>query len=260
LERSARTAKELLELIKLSVREHSYPSELSGGAKQKTGLARALASGSNLLFLDEPLGSLDAKVRDELRYEIRDLVRDLELTAIHITHDQEEAMSIADKVIVMKAGRLIEIASPYELYTNPKSLFVANFVGEANFLEGMVTKSWKDGCLVETENIQLETSDKLRKEGEKVVVAIRPEYVSMEKKDNNSEGFTGYVENQDFEGSTIRYEVILKEHQPFIVRLPQIPRSTAFKIGDEVSLHILPHHILVYPPPEIGLQKELALE
>jgi putative spermidine/putrescine transport system ATP-binding protein len=223
-------------------------------------LARALASGSDLLFLDEPLSSLDAKVRTELRYEIRNLVRDLELTAIHITHDQEEAMSVADRVAVMKGGRLIEIRPPNELYAKPESLFVANFVGEANFLEGTVVKASRDSCFVDSQGLLLESTDASEKEGEKVIIAIRPELVSMDKNLGPTEGFEGHIETQDFEGSTVRYGVILAQHEPFVVRLPQVSGITAFNVGDEVLLRVLPRNVLVYPYPKLGLQKELSLE
>ncbi len=258
--RAIRTGRELIELIGLSVREHSYPRELSGGARQKIGLARALASGSDLLFLDEPLGSLDAKVRTELRYEIRNLVRDLGLTAIHITHDQEEAMSVADRVAVMKGGRLVELSPPYELYNRPKSLFVANFVGEANFLEGIVVKESGDICIVDSQGLLVESADTSKQEGEKVVVAIRPELVAMGRSSGSTGGFRGHIETQDFEGSTVRYEVVIPEHDPFIVRLPQVSGITAFNVGDEVTLTVMPRNALLYSYPELGLQKELSLE
>jgi len=259
-ERTVRTVQELLELIRLSVREHAYPRELSGGARQKIGVARALASGSDLLFLDEPLGSLDAKVRAELRYEIRNLIHDLGLTGIHITHDQEEAMSIADRVAVMKAGRLVEIDQPSILYVNPRTLFVANFVGEANFLEGTIVKVSKDSCSVDSQRLSFESADTSKKEGEKVVVAIRPDFVFMKKGTSSGEGFTGYVENEDFEGNTIRYEITIPDHRQFTVRVPQLPGGFICNVGDEVSLRVLPENVLLYTYPEEGLQKELALE
>lgn len=259
-DRAAKVARELFELIRLSVREREYPTSLSGGARQKIGIARALASGSDLLFLDEPLGSLDAKVRTELRYEIQNIIRDLGLTAIHITHDQEEAMSIADRIAVMKSGRIVEIDEPSKLYSNPETLFVSNFVGEANFLEGIVTKVTDDKCLVDSQGLPIFSYDKSKNEGEKVVVAIRPDFVSMEKSMNSGEGFVGYIENQDFEGSTIRYEVVLEDHRLFTARLPQILGGLAFNTGDKVNLYVKPEHVLIYTYPEAGLQKELALE
>ncbi|MEM2094616.1 MAG: ABC transporter ATP-binding protein [Candidatus Bathyarchaeia archaeon] len=258
--RLVRTARELLELIRLRVRERSYPRELSGGARQKVGLARALASVPDLLFLDEPLGSLDAKVRAELRYEIRNLVKDLGLTAIHITHDQEEAMSIADRVAVMKGGRLVGIGPPHEIYTKPENLFVANFVGEANFFEGRVVKTCENFCIVDCGGLLLESLDTSKKEGDRVVVAIRPEFLSMEKKRDTESGFIGHVARLDFEGSTIRYEVLVAELNKFVIRLPQIRGVTMFNLGDEVVVNTLPENVLVYPYPELGLERELALE
>src|SRR4030043_1649898 len=131
---------EVLELVKLSERVTAYPSELSGGMMQRIGVARALAAGAKTLLLDEPLGQLDAKVRNDIRYEIRRMAKDLKLTAIHVTHDQSEAMSISDRIAVMKKGKIVQVGTPQELYMSPNCLFVAHFIGESNFLEGEVTK------------------------------------------------------------------------------------------------------------------------
>ena len=125
---------EVLELVKLNERLNAYPSELSGGMMQRVAVARALAAGAKTLLLDEPLGQLDAKVRNEIRYEIRRMAKDLKLTAIHVTHDQAEAMSISDRIAVMKKGKIVQIGSPQDLYIKPNSLFVAHFIGESNFL------------------------------------------------------------------------------------------------------------------------------
>src|SRR4030043_862891 len=132
---------EVLELVKLHERLDAYPNGLSGGMMQRIAVARALAAGAKILLLDEPLGQLDAKVRNEIRYEIRKMAKDLNLTAIHVTHDQAEAMSISDRIAVMKKGKIIQIGSPQELYMHPNSLFVAHFIGESNFLEGYITKT-----------------------------------------------------------------------------------------------------------------------
>src|SRR5512137_1195167 len=139
---------EVLELVKLNERLNAYPSELSGGMMQRIAVARALAAGAKTLLLDEPLGQLDAKVRNEIRYEIRRMAKDLKLTAIHVTHDQAEAMSISDRIAVMKKGKIVQIGSPQELYMHPNSLFVAHFIGESNFLEGYITQA-NDICEVE---------------------------------------------------------------------------------------------------------------
>lgn len=259
-DRTRRTAMELLDLIKLTSRVGNYPNELSGGARQKTGVARALTSGSNLIFFDEPLGALDAKVRAKLRYEIRNLVRDLGLTAIHITHDQEEALSIADRVVVMKSGRFVEIGTPHELYSRPRTIFGANFVGEANFLDGKITKTSNATSVIDCGGgLVLKSSEKSRAVGERVVIAIRPESVSLEINQVQG-GVCGYVETEDFEGDTVRYEVTLPNHGLFAVRVPFGPIINVLNIGDEIGLTIPPERVLLYPYPEEGLQNELDLE
>jgi len=249
-----------LKMIRLGIRSNSFPKDLSGGARQKTGLARALASSADLLLLDEPLGSLDVKSRTDLRYEIRDLVKDLGLTAIHITHDQEEAMSIGDRVVVLKAGRLLDVESPYELYSNPKTLFMSNFVGDANFLEGRVVKVLKNSSFVDSRGLLLESNDSSRAEGDRVVAMIRPEYVSVTNNDNTKEGIPAFVENFDFEGATIRYEVIIKNSRQFIVRLPYTSSIETFDVGEKVILNFTPKNTRLYSYPEVGLRRELALE
>jgi ABC-type Fe3+/spermidine/putrescine transport system ATPase subunit len=130
---------EVLEMVKLHERIDAFPSELSGGMMQRIAVARALAAGAKLLLLDEPLGQLDAKVRNDLRYDIRRMTKDLGLTAIHVTHDQSEAMAISDRIAVMKKGAVKQVGAPSELYMAPQNIFVANFIGESNFLEGYMT-------------------------------------------------------------------------------------------------------------------------
>ena len=170
---------EVLELVKLDERLNAYPSELSGGMMQRIAVARALAAGAKTLLLDEPLGQLDAKVRNEIRYEIRRMAKDLKLTAIHVTHDQSEAMSISDRIAVMKKGKIVQIGSPQELYMYPNSLFVAHFIGESNLLEGYIDQT--DGyCEIELrEGLKVKAKKTGIKDGERIVLAIRPETCEM---------------------------------------------------------------------------------
>jgi iron(III) transport system ATP-binding protein len=140
-------AREALELVRLEHRMLTYPKELSTPELQKVGLARAIATRSKTLFLDEPLGKLDPKIRKSFRHELRRLIKSLGLTAIQVTHDQEEAMAIADMIIVMRKGRILQYGSPEDLYYRPNSIFVANFFGETNFLEGFVSNVQPDSCL-----------------------------------------------------------------------------------------------------------------
>ncbi|MFX0028056.1 MAG: ABC transporter ATP-binding protein [Candidatus Hermodarchaeota archaeon] len=117
-----------------------YPNIFGNPGLQKLGIARAIATGAKILIMDEPLGSLDPKVSKVFRHELRNLIKDLGLTAIHVTHNQEEAMAIADKIIIMRSGQILQMGTPYELYEDPNSIFVANFLGETNFLQGFVLK------------------------------------------------------------------------------------------------------------------------
>jgi ABC-type Fe3+/spermidine/putrescine transport system ATPase subunit len=131
-------AEKALKTVELLEYADEYPSVFGNPGLQKLGIARAIATGAKILIMDEPLGSLDPKVSKEFRHELRNLIKDLGLTAIHVTHNQEEAMAIADKIIIMRAGKLLQMGTPYDLYENPNSIFVANFLGETNFLQGFV--------------------------------------------------------------------------------------------------------------------------
>jgi len=140
-------AREALHLVGLDNRVLAYPRELNTPELQKVGLARAIATRSKILFLDEPLGKLDPKIRKSFRYELRRLIKSLGLTAIQVTHDQEEAMAIGDQIIVMRQGKILQYGSPEDLYYHPDSIFVANFFGETNFLEGFVSEVKPESCI-----------------------------------------------------------------------------------------------------------------
>ena len=253
-------ALEMLEVIKLSARSDAYPYELSGGTQQKTAVARALTSKAELLLLDEPLGALDVKVRAALRHELRKLVKDLRLTAFHVTHDQEEAMSISDRVIVMKRGRIVEAGAPIELYTRPRHIFTANFVGEANFLVGNVTESWEEGSLIDTgSGLYMMSNVGDQKVGEKAVAAFRPEFVSTE----GSEGFNklfGVVVDVIYSGSIVRVRVKLANGAQIVAKAALLAERSPFRVGEAVTFSISSENVLLYPYPEEGLDKELALE
>jgi ABC-type Fe3+/spermidine/putrescine transport system ATPase subunit len=137
-------AEKALKIVGLLDYADEYPDIFGNPGLQKLGIARAIATGAKILIMDEPLGSLDPKVSKVFRHELRNLVKDLGLTAIHVTHNQEEAMSIADKIIIMRSGKILQMGTPYELYEIPNSIFVANFLGETNFLQGFVLKLLED--------------------------------------------------------------------------------------------------------------------
>jgi len=260
--RAASLGRETLEMVKLYERFDAYPNELSGGMMQRVAVARALAAGSKILLLDEPLGALDAKIRNELRYEIRRLVKDLELTAIHVTHDQAEAMAISDRIAVMKKGRILQVGTPYELYMNPQQIFVANFIGESNFLEGRVV-GVKDNTIVVRLRGDLEVNSKKDEDSlkdDRVVVAVRPEAFDITKGQRKLVNrLTGVIEKVRFEGTDIRYNIRLSNDDSIIVVRPSLGGEW-LKENDEVTLGFPPEKSHLFPYPQKGLRTELELE
>ncbi|MEM3536474.1 MAG: ABC transporter ATP-binding protein [Candidatus Bathyarchaeia archaeon] len=261
MKRAETIGHEVLEMVKLHERLDAFPDELSGGMMQRIAVARALAAGAKLLLLDEPLGHLDAKVRNELRYEIRRMVRDLDLTAIHVTHDQSEAMAISDRIAVMKKGKVLQVGTPEELYMNPQSIFVAHFIGESNFLEGYVSKVSGKTVIIELRGgIKVQALNKNVKGGEKVLLAIRPETFSMEKgirDDKNA--VLGKIERVSFEGTNIRYEVRLKNQDLIVIVKPSLTEKW-FHVGEEVTLSFPAEKAHIFAYPEVGLKEEISVE
>jgi ABC-type Fe3+/spermidine/putrescine transport system ATPase subunit len=233
---------------------------LSGGAQQKTAIARALSSGSRLLLLDEPLGSLDVKVRALLRHELKKMIKDLELTAIHVTHDQEEAMAVADRIVVMKTGKIVEVGTPLQLYLHPKNLFTANFVGEANFFEGQVDGEIKEVTKVNVNGFVLYSSEKITLKETKIVAAIRPEFVTMGKRHRNELFWKGKIEAVTFIGNMVRYEVKTENDKMVVVKAPFFSAMSEWQVGDQVNLKFPPDSVLLYPYPHSGLEKEISIE
>ncbi len=243
---------EMLELMKLTERYYDYPARLSGGMQQKTALARALASGARLLLLDEPLSLLDLKVRTELRYELRRIVKDLGLTAIHVTHDQEEAMAISDRIIIMRRARIVEDGTPLSLYLRPNKIFTAYFLGESNVLEGDVTEADGDSLTVNIGGVSVKARNTGFQTGEKVIVMVRPELIEL-----GEEGFEGRVLKKLVEGVFNRFTLDLNGIK-IIVKQPYSMTSNISE-GSMVRVRLPEEHVLVYKYPERGLYSEISL-
>ncbi len=247
-----------LRLVNLLEMKGLYPAQMSGGAQQKVGIARALSTKAKLLILDEPLSALDARVRIDLRYELRKLVKRLGLTAIHVTHDQEEALSVADRTVVMRAGKIVEVGSPKKLYERPDDLFTANFVGEGNFLEGSVARMPGKWCQIELRNEQyLFVPPMDVKGGDALILFIRPENLRFtgEFKANS---VPAKVLDTQFMGSYLRYLVMLETGDPVLIDLP-IPHRRV-NAGERVMVEFDPTDTLVYERPTEGLREVLKLE
>ena len=259
--KSNKIGREMLELVRLFERTDAFPAELSGGMRQRVALARALSSGSKLLLLDEPLGALDARIRTDLRYEIRKLVKDLQLTAIHVTHDQAEAMAISDRIAVMRKGKILQVGTPQELYLKPQHIFVANFVGESNFLEGYVANRVDHKLTVDLRGgISVKSLNKDHKIGEKVVVGIRPEILSITKgKMDGVNSICGNIEGFRFEGNNVRYEIRLKNDDMVVIVHPAL-MAEWLNVGEKVTVAFSVEKSFVFSYPEKGLMTELSLE
>lgn len=261
MQKAERIGHEVLEMVKLHERLDAFPNELSGGMMQRIAVARALAAGAKLLLLDEPLGHLDAKVRNELRYEIRRMAKDLELTAIHVTHDQSEAMAISDRIAVMKKGKVLQVGTPQELYMKPQNIFVANFIGGANFLEGYIAEAKSETATVEIRGgIKVKAINKGINTGERVILAVKPEtFVIGKGKQKEKNSVSGVIERVAFEGTNIRYEVRLENEDLIVVVSPSMVCEW-FNIGEKVTVSFQPENAHIFVYPEVGLREEIAVE
>jgi putative spermidine/putrescine transport system ATP-binding protein len=226
---------EMLALIHLEQRGGSYPHQLSGGQQQRVALARALAIRPQVLLLDEPLSALDAKIRVILRGEIRAIQQRLGITTVYVTHDQEEALSISDRVVVMHAGKVEQVGTPFEIYNFPATDFVANFVGTLNTTEAEVVDPKAHTLRVDGVLLQAQEGLDARKAGDKVKMAIRPErlnFASVEKKANLIDCT---IRNITFLGSIVRVQVSIGS-KDFYMDTFNNPFLELPKVGDKTQI------------------------
>lgn len=246
---------EYLQLVNMLSRAGMFPSEISGGEQQKVAIARALASGSKMLMLDEPLSALDARVRMELRYELRRLVKKLGITVLHVTHDQEEAMSVSDRIVLMRYGSIAEIGKPLEIYRHPSSIFAANFIGETNLLECTVSDKSKSGKTW----VKLRGGQEVRasktdfKVGDPVVISVRPEHVYPA-----DDGLQAEVLSTVFMGTYWRVRTMASSRDYVEYNVPA--EDPVPEAGDIVYLVFNKKAIVVFPRPAGGIEEEIKLE
>ena len=195
---------EMLGLIKLDQLAERYPYQMSGGQQQRVALARALAPKPQVLLLDEPLSALDAKIRVSLREEIRMIQRQLGITTVFVTHDQEEALSISDRIVVMNAGRADQIGKPAEIYNRPATRFVANFVGTLNLIEAKVVDAGANRVAIGDQGVTLREPLGDVTAGDTVSLALRPETGSISPDAKGDTALSGAVVSSNFLGSVIR--------------------------------------------------------
>jgi len=247
--------KELLELIGLPDVGHKYPSQLSGGQQQRIALARALATSPGLLLLDEPLSALDAKVRVALRMEIKRLQRQVGVTTIHVTHDQEEALVIADRVVVMNEGHIEQVGAPEEIYRFPATPFVADFVGMMNFLPGQAGPA-PDQVICGSLDLRCAPPHGFAPETP-VRLSIRPEDIRLGAADlNQINTAMARIEESEFLGAFYRLKLSLDgldDSERLLVEVStNRMRDLGLREGSELAVHLPPSLIRVYPVEGTG--------
>ena len=220
----------VLELTGLSAMAQRAPSQLSGGQQQRVALARAIVMEPQVLLFDEPLSNLDAKLRDQMRVEIRDLQQRVGITSLYVTHDQTEAMSISDRIVVMNGGMIEQIGTPAEVYARPASRFVADFIGKANFLTATVGSG---GALRLSETVLGTGYSGQAPEGSTVTVLLRPEAVRLS---TTPGSLRGRVVRAMFLGSVAEYLVQEEDGTEWLVDQPNPGPTGLFSVGDVVGL------------------------
>ena len=202
---------EMLELVQLEGYGKRKPSELSGGQKQRVAIARALVNNPRVLLLDEPLGALDLQLRRAMQIELKHLQKKLGLTFIYITHDQEEAINMSDRIAVMNHGQIEQIGTPDEIYNHPKTSYVASFVGNANILKGIAVETREDLVSVQIGNdtVSVLSPKDHPKNGDSVTIAVRSENIILDEKENN--GLKAEVLEKNFAGGQLRVTLALAD-------------------------------------------------
>ncbi|MDF6045189.1 ABC transporter ATP-binding protein [Streptomyces sp. JH14] len=242
---------DMLELVQLGDFAKRKPHQLSGGQQQRVAVARALINHPQVLLLDEPLGALDLKLRRQMQLELKRIQTEVGITFIHVTHDQEEAMTMADTVAVMNAGRVEQLGAPADLYENPKTTFVANFLGTSNLIEGEITESGADVLVAaggSTLRLPAARCSAPAARGGKLLVGVRPEKISLATVDEadaiaaGRNRVTGRIVDSSFIGVSTQYVVESPAGKALQVYEQNVGHRAGLTRGTEVVLHWNPEH------------------
>ncbi|GGU34686.1 ABC transporter ATP-binding protein [Streptomyces violascens] len=243
---------DMLELVQLGDFAHRKPHQLSGGQQQRVAVARALINHPQVLLLDEPLGALDLKLRRQMQLELKRIQTEVGITFVHVTHDQEEAMTMADTVAVMNGGRVEQLGAPADLYENPKTTFVANFLGTSNLIEAEVAEKNGDDLVVTAGGAKLRLPggrcSAPASSGGKLLVGVRPEKISLAHRDDEgaiAEGrnrVSGRIVDSSFIGVSTQYLVDSPAGKGLSVYEQNVDRRAGLLPGAEVVLHWNPAH------------------
>jgi iron(III) transport system ATP-binding protein len=235
----------VLELTELTGLENRPPNALSGGQQQRVALARALVMEPKVLLMDEPLSNLDAKLREVMRTEIRRIQQKLGITSVYVTHDQLEAMTLSDKIVVMNKGRIEQIGPPQEIYRHPRTAFVADFIGRTNFVNGTVRSLNDRDVTLEVfgRALNVPRPEHTLHEGQPVRLVLRPETIQLVEQGGQ---FQGIVRWSSYQGNAIEYEVEVGG-QPLTVLNTDPRHTTIYPPGQEISVQVLEDCLYVLP-------------
>jgi spermidine/putrescine ABC transporter ATP-binding subunit len=232
---------EAIEMVRLKGWENQYPRQLSGGQQQRIGLARALVYRPKILLMDEPLSNLDAKLREQMRFEIKDLQAQLNITTIYVTHDQEEALALSNSIAIMNEGKIHQVGTPREIYEEPRTRFVADFIGLANFIKGVLTGFDSSGRIVVSSEdagpLIVPPSNNLKVKGE-LLVFIRPSDIQLLDRDDEratDNSFEGVIEQATYLGEKVDYRI--RAGNKLEIRVQTVGISS-FSRGDRVKVHL----------------------
>ena len=241
---------ETLELVQLTDMKKRYPRQLSGGQQQRVALARALVKQPQVLLFDEPLGALDLKLRKEMQLELKRMQHKLGITFVYVTHDQEEALTMSDRVAVMYQGKVQQIGSPIDIYEYPQNKFVADFIGESNFFEGRVVERKKDELLVlvdEELTVIVKTSQEIPV-GKYLTLVLRPEKAQIYPENYLQEkGWLGTIEEAVYIGTDTRYVVRVTTNSLVVIRCQNLHRDELrrYQVGNPVKVVVSPDSICI---------------
>jgi putative spermidine/putrescine transport system ATP-binding protein len=246
----ARRVGATLDAVHLTGLEDRLPRQLSGGQQQRVALARALVYRPSLLLMDEPLAALDKKLREEMQGELKAIQRDLDVTTMYVTHDQQEALALSDRIAIMRSGRLVQVGAPIDLYDRPVDRFTAEFLGEANILEGDVTVA-RDGVVCVRVAGTVDVTAEVRTAvavGQRVGLMVRPESIQMrDRTDGGVDAWAGIVKDVVFLGDVVRCTVEIAPLVALRLVLPYRKDEAAVKVGQAITVAAPPSRWTVFP-------------
>ena len=235
---------EIMSIMNLTELYNRSPDQLSGGQQQRVALARSIINKPSVLLFDEPLSNLDAKLRDLMRFEIRRIQQSFGITSIYVTHDQAEAMIVSDRIVVMNEGHIMQVGTPFEIYSHPANKFVADFIGRVNFINGIVEETNEDASYkvgIGGKSKLITSSISPFSVGDKVLTVIRPESLSVSTGEQDSTAiFHGIVEKAVYLGPTVEYDIKIegRENISAVTHNPVV--EGVFKPGDRVNIDFNP--------------------